>query len=101
MGGTARNLYVDVDLPSAATLEDAYFYLEGKSEAENASQNCKLSQGTMNTKPRVHCFIPYVKSLVDVYVRAKFHGDQKALHALTGASVDGTLHEGHEILKTT
>jgi len=98
--GTARKLYVDVELPSNAKLEDAYFYLEHTSKkAADISQSCKLEQG--GKKARVHCFLPYVKSLVDVHVRAKYDGDQKALQKLTSAQVHATLHEGHEVLTTT
>merc|ERR1712178_588890 len=100
--GTARNIHLDVDLPKAAKLQDASFYLEGNNPKEvPSSQSCKLHHDTNTANAQVNCFLSHVHSIVDVHIRASYEGDQKALHALTGQVLDGTLHEGHEVLKTT
>merc|ERR1711939_375739 len=99
--GMAKNVFLDATLPKAAKLKDAYFYLEAKGKEDPASKNCKLTQDDGAGNPTVRCEVPSVKEIVDVYVRAHYDGDQKALEQLAGTPVDVTLHEGHEVLTTT
>jgi len=100
--GVAKDVHLDVKLPKKAKLNDAYFYLEAKGNADPESRNCKLSQGSDNGDgmPRISCVVPQMRDIVDVYVRAHYDGDDAELSKLTGDVVDATLHEGHEVLTT-
>jgi len=102
--GIAKNIHLDASLPKAAKLKDAYFYLEATDPHEEPkSLNCKIIQEDGSGNPKVNCEVPYVKEIVDVYVRAHYDGDQKALSELASDSdndVDVTLHEGHQVLST-
>ena len=118
--GIAKNIHLDASLPKAAKLKDAYFYLEvwcfsmlfmlhtmftqaTDPHEEPKSLNCKIIQEDGSGNPKVNCEVPYVKEIVDVYVRAHYDGDQKALSELASDSdndVDVTLHEGHQVLST-
>jgi len=98
--GVAKNIQLEAILPKGAKLMDAYFYLEAtKPHEDPQSKSCQLEQDSGDGVPRVRCVVPYIKDLVDVYVRAHYNGDQKALESLSSHNVDVTLHEGHEVLK--
>merc|ERR1711939_296816 len=104
--GVAKNIQLEAALPKEAKLMDAYFYLEAtKPHEDPQSKSCHLSHGDQDGGdgiPRVKCVVPYIKDLVDVYVRAHYDGDQQALSKLSeNSDVDVTLHEGHEVLKTS
>lgn len=98
--GLAKNIHLDVKLPKSAQLKDAYFYLEAEGKDDPQSKNCKINTDA-GDGPSVNCEVPSVKNLVDVYIRAHFDGDQKVLSQLTSSMVDGTLHEGHEVLTSS
>merc|ERR1719454_2086519 len=99
--GLAKKVQLAVNLPKEAKVNDAYFYLEAKGKEDPKSMNCKISHGNGKTDSKVSCLVPQIKDLVDVYVRAHYDGDQKALQKLTKAHVHATLHEGKNVLTDT
>ena len=68
------------------------------------SDSCNVSsipynQDQTESKPEVSCVIPAIHTVVDVMIRASYKGDQRKLAAFANVKVEGTLHEGHEVLK--
>lgn len=99
--GVARNMHVHMDLPKNAQVEDGYFYLEGKTKADKMSHSCKITNGDQNTNAHVNCFLPYVKSLVDIHIRANYRGDQNALRTLSDQFVHAELHTKGQVVTRT
>ena len=99
--GIAKKVFLNVKLPKGAQVSDAYFYLEAVGKEDPKSLNCKIAHGDAKTKPSVNCMVPQVKDLLDVYVRAHYNGDQKALTKFANDKVHATLHEGKTVLSTT